>query len=354
MKRFLAAALVGLMLCLAWPSGNPAGAAGEAAPLIGDMDGDGLVGAADVAILLRNMAAEEAQCDVTKNGQVDLVDVRAALWMATGQIPDPVKFVERISTGILPEEEFERFCYTQPYDDGEGNYRSANVSVSVNRGTYQSSVYYAADIYVQDVQCIATAFSRGRYRGGNAKVPDMARENKAIIAVNGDFYSQRDMGPIIRNGTTYSQRVNNYWDIALLTTAGELMVFPYRTLTAELLSGLPVYQSWVFGPGLLDDDGNAKTTFRSAVTAVNPRTVLGYYSPGHYCFLVVDGRQRRYSAGLTMAELSALCQRLEFAAAYNLDGGQSTAMATKYGLVNQPAGGGRAVSDILYVRDLED
>lgn len=316
--------------------------------------------AADVARLLRGMQGiqpfsteEELLADITKNGQINDVDIRAALWMATGQIADQVKFVERIATGLCGEELFEHFYYAGVIDDGAGNYKSPNVSVTVEQGTYSGSVYFAADVYVQDISCLATAFSKGRYRGGSAKVKTMAAENNAVLAVNGDFYSQRDMGPVIRNGATYQPRVSDYWDVCLLTMSGELLTFPYRTLTAEILNGIPVYQSWVFGPELLDETGAAKTKFRSAVTSVNPRTVVGYYAPGHYCLLVVDGRQKGYSAGLTMGQLAELCQNLNMKAAYNLDGGQSTTMATKYGLVNKPAAGGRAVSDIVYIRDLE-
>lgn len=333
-----------------------ADAIGTRAP--GDCDGDGTVTAADAAILLRSVmrqgAADTDAADVTKNGVIDRTDVRAALFMASGQISDPVKFVERISTGLCGEALFDRFYYAGVYDDRQGNYRSANVSVTVEERDYAGSVCFIADIYVQDVQCFATAFSSGRYRGGIERVTAMAQKNDAILAVNGDFYVQRDMGPVVRNGVTYNKRVSNYWDICVLTRGGALLTFPYRTLTAETFSGLDAYQSWVFGPSLLDEAGRAKTKFRSAVTATNPRTVIGYYAPGHYCFLTVDGRQSRYSSGLTMEQLSALCAELGLAAAYNLDGGRSSVMATRYGTVNRPVSGGRGVSDIVYVREPEE
>ena len=39
------------------------------------------------------------------------------------------------------------------------------------------------------------------------------------------------------------------------------------------------------------EDGKAKTTFTSDVKPKNPRSVIGYYEPGHYCFVQVDGRK---------------------------------------------------------------
>jgi exopolysaccharide biosynthesis protein len=61
-------------------------------------------------------------------------------------------------------------------------------------------------------------------------------------------------------------------------------------LLAEIESG-KVWQIFYFGPMLLDEEGHAMKKFNSDVNPVNPRSVIGYYEPGHYCFLVVDGRQ---------------------------------------------------------------
>lgn len=325
----------------------------------GDCNFDGVVTAADAAVLLRcvdgrALGRAALAADVTHNGALDGTDARAALWLATGQIPDPVKFVERIATGLCDESLFDRFRYTDVYDDGAGNYQSANVSVTVSLQTFEGCAVRIADIYVQDLACFATAFAKGRYRGGSETVLSMARANDAIVAVNGDFYTQRDAGPVVRNGAVYQPRVNTQWDIALLLDDGALRTLPYRTLTAEAFAGLSVWQSWVFGPALLDEAGAAKTKFRSAVTAVNPRTALGYYAPGHYAFLVADGRQRGYSAGLTMEQLSALCATLGLKSAYNLDGGRSSVMASRDGVLNRPYANGRIVSDILYIRELPE
>lgn len=109
--------------------------------------------------------------------------------------------------------------------------------------------------------------------------------------------------------------------------------------------------AWSFGPALLDADGRAKTEFVTTVAEANPRTAVGCYEPGHYCFVAVDGRGMEGSAGMTMAELAALFEALGCKTAYNLDGGQSSVMAWDEGrvTVNAPANGGRPVSDIIYI-----
>ena len=67
----------------------------------------------------------------------------------------------------------------------------------------------------------------------------------------------------------------------------------------------------------------------------------------------MDGRQEGYSTGMTLEELSQLFYDMGCQEAYNLDGGQSAVMAFDGELANQPYGGGRNISDILYIGEVE-
>ena len=89
--------------------------------------------------------------------------------------------------------------------------------------------------------------------------------------------------------------------------------------------------------------------------------MLGYYEPGHYNLLVVLGTRDQIdyhgknhgngkSPGLTLTDLSALCEQLGYKMAYNLDGGGSSSMVwnqTVYGHNDRTHG------DILAVVDPE-
>ena len=107
------------------------------------------------------------------------------------------------------------------------------------------------------------------------------------------------------------------------------------------------WQTWQFGPALLDENGEAKREFNSALYPPNPRCAIGYYEPGHYCFVVVDGRQERYSMGAHLRELSALMKKLGCKAAYNLDGGMSVQMYFNGAFQNHTSGV-RPIGDIIY------
>jgi exopolysaccharide biosynthesis protein len=114
------------------------------------------------------------------------------------------------------------------------------------------------------------------------------------------------------------------------------------------------WQAWTFGPALLDGDGKAISSYSSSgfIAGANPRTAIGYYEPGHYCIVVVDGRGE--SAGMSLAQLSRLFEDMGCAAAYNLDGGNSSVMVWQDAVINNPSGGGRESSDALLIAEVRD
>ena len=357
-RNVLYALLLVLFLLAAFPA-SPSKAEAEVLSA-GDMTGDGITTAADAACILRGIAdsslngESRPDLDFTQNGEIDGTDVRAALLYACGGISDWVTFGERVSSGLCDERLFDRFSYTGTQNDGTGNYKSENVSINIITNRAGTSNYHYADIYIQDLSCFVTAFSNEKYLGIGESVRKMFEATPgAIVAMNGDFYSIHVFGPVIRNGVTYEDHVTKDWDIAVLRSSGELATYEYRTLTKEELTGLDAYQTWVFGPVLLDENGHAKTEFRSHVQSANPRSVLGYYEPGHYAFLTVDGRSNE-SEGMTTKELSQLCEDLGFTRAFNLDGGQSSVLMVENGAVNVPFRGGRSVSDIMAIRELPE
>ena len=75
-------------------------------------------------------------------------------------------------------------------------------------GTWVS--YVLADIYVGDITCLRTAFAQDTYGVGyTEKLSDMSSAMKAVLAVNGDSYSNNrnsDNGTIIRNGVVYRDK----------------------------------------------------------------------------------------------------------------------------------------------------
>lgn len=232
----------------------------------------------------------------------------------------------------------------------ESTYQSPNVSVSWARheeGTGTAKVvYYVADIYVRTADYICTAVPEHGYD----TVQKLAAANGAILAINGDYAPAREQGVIVRDGMLIRDTGGDA-DVLALYDDGDMRTFAADEFDVAAEGARGLRGAWSFGPALLDADGRAKTDFVTTVAEANPRTAVGCYEPGHYCFVAVDGRGMEGSAGMTMAELAALFESLGCKTAYNLDGGQSSVMAWDEGrvTVNAPANGGRPVSDIIYI-----
>jgi len=247
-----------------------------------------------------------------------------------------IKFADKFTTGAV--------------EATDTTYRSANVNLTVSTTRYMESDCHVADVYVADIGYLVTAMADDKYGRGFREWPaEFAQRYNALITLSGDYYGGRSDGVVIRNGTLYrDQFVSSdvcvlYWDGTMKTM--EAYEFDVDT---EMANG--AYQAWNFGPILLDKQGQPMTEFNSDVLKANPRAAIGYYEPGHYCLVMVDGRSSR-SDGLAMEDLSKFMHSLGCTAAYNLDGGQTAVMACGDKLINDQAGSGRQCSDYIMVLD---
>ena len=221
---------------------------------------------------------------------------------------------------------------------------------SVGEGS-EKITYYVADVYVTNAGVIKTAFANDTY-GKNIKsnVSQMARTHDAIWAINGDFYGNTEEGIVIRNGVKYRDNLNDA-DVCVLFTDGTVKTYSADEFNADTVIALGAWQAWCFGPQLLDGSGNVLSSFNTTtyLNSSNPRSAIGYCEPGHYIFVTVDGRNEGYSKGATLSELAAIMSDEGCKYAYNLDGGKSAMMYFDGEVINQPDGGGRDISDIMYI-----
>lgn len=225
------------------------------------------------------------------------------------------------------------------------SYQSDSLRVAVRMVQENGVTYYVADVWVKNISYFRTAFAGGEFAQGIRDKPvEMARENNAIFAVTGDYYGARSQGIVIRNGTLYRDVL--YEDVCVLYLDGTLATYKKEEFDLDAAVADKAWQAWSFGPELLRE-GQPITKFSGGIRDKNPRCAIGYYEPGHYCLVVVDGRQEGYSSGMTLTELSQLMFSLGCTTAYNLDGGATAQMMFQGETVNRPTGGGRQSSDIL-------
>jgi exopolysaccharide biosynthesis protein len=242
------------------------------------------------------------------------------------------------------------FSATFPaYDTGTSalySYQTDTVKIAINKVQPDGVTYFVADVYVKSIDAFKTAFAKDSYGRGLHEMPlKVATDNNAVFAVSGDYYGAREQGVVVRNGILYRDVMGD--DVCILGKDGKLSVYQKSSFSPLDMLDDTVWQAWAFGPALVQD-GAACDTSSSRIKVKNPRSAIGYYSPGHYCFIVVDGRQNGYSTGMTLDELANTFVSLGCVTAYNLDGGATAMMVFDGEVVNQPTNGGRSSSDIIY------
>jgi exopolysaccharide biosynthesis protein len=252
--------------------------------------------------------------------------------------------------------------FTDTVVSTDSTYSSPNLSITVEKKTMGSGdnlvTYYVADIYVADIECFQTCFASNTYGTGyRDSVLDMDLVSGALLAMNGDYYGNADSnahGVVIRNGVLYRAE-NTDSDICVLYYDGTMATYSADEFDENEAITNGAWQAWTFGPSLLDESGAALTDYNtsSRLESENPRSGIGYYEPGHYCFVVVDGRDKGYSAGVAMQEFAEVFEELGCTTAYNLDGGKSSVMTYNDEVVNQPVEGGRTISDCLVIKEVE-
>ena len=239
----------------------------------------------------------------------------------------------------------------------ENSYKSPEVSVTIETCEIEEDgskiVYYVADIYIASIDNFTTQIANNDLRYySTQKSLDMDKAANAIISICGDFITYQQNGFMMRNGEIYVENSNLY-SICVLYRNGEMETYDARTYNIEDIKAKDPLQVWSFGPVLLDENGNARSKFNisSTVAQRNPRSAVGYYEPGHYCFVVVDGRQK-HSAGIKMPLLASIFEELGCTKAYNLDGGGSSVMLFNHKQFSKQSNGGdRKLGDLLVIRD---
>ena len=247
--------------------------------------------------------------------------------------------------------------FTETAISNEDGYTSPDLAVRITRVQYgqaKSAMYYLADIYLTDVFQFETVLAKDKYgKGLRESVKAMAQRSGALLAITGDTYGNQDTGIVIRNGIVHRQEKSEF-DVCVLYYDGTMRTFSPEDFSLEQAIADGAYQAWTFGPLLLDEDGqpipDAQLNTSKNIRRANPRAGIGYYEPGHYCFVVVDGRTDDAS-GLTLEQFSQLFADLGCQAAYNMDGGRSAEMYYDGSVLNDPYKGGRSVSDCLIIRE---
>lgn len=244
---------------------------------------------------------------------------------------------------------------TGSLNEQNGTYEDENIRITLKEYSVNGTAVYAADVQLTSARYLRTALANNAY-GKNVTdtTSNIAEDNDAVLAINGDYYGAQERGYVIRNGIVYRDTPGNT-DVLCIYADGSMRIVDPADVSAQELADSGVWQAFSFGPALVTDgavsiDPSAEV---GRAKASNPRTAIGIIDDLHYLFVVSDGRTAE-SEGLSLYELAQFMEQLGAQTAYNLDGGGSSTMVFNGELVNLPTTNGRTikereVSDIVYV-----
>ncbi len=236
------------------------------------------------------------------------------------------------------------------------SYQDGNISITITEYRENDTAIYVADVRLSSAEYLKTAFAKGAYgRNVTETTSEIAEENNAILAINGDYYGAQENGYVLRNGVLYRDTASNDQEDLVIYEDGSFGIVTETSVSADQLLDDGAKEILSFGPALVtngqiavtegEEVGKAKTS--------NPRTAIGIVDELNYLFVVSDGRTDE-SEGLSLYELAEFMQSLGAQTAYNLDGGGSSTMYFNGQVINNPTTNGRtikerSVSDIVYI-----
>ena len=295
-----------------------------------------------------------------------------ALLNGPGKKPTVAITASQIESGVAQSVETSQDQYFRNADDPEEvivedwenehwEYKTDTLSIIIDRVhttniNNQPVCYCVAQVRMRYEDAFRAGV-RGDETSSKARVEKptfMARRYKAVLAVTGDNLDVAEpeiKGIIMRNGVLFNNL--SAADTAALYPDLSMRIFSPGETTYEQLLAEGVLNTFSFGPTLIRDgvvNSNAK---RTMLGKVNPRTGIGMVEPGHFVVITVDGRQANYSRGLSIDAFMHLFYIYGCQQAYNLDGGNSTAMVFMGEHLNQHPGvpesksGQRSLPDML-------
>ena len=88
------------------------------------------------------------------------------------------------------------------------SYTDDAISIIITEYRENDTSIYVADVKLSSADCLKTAFAENTYgKNITEKTSEIAANNNAILAINGDYYGTQERGYVLRNGVLYRSAV---------------------------------------------------------------------------------------------------------------------------------------------------
>ena len=241
------------------------------------------------------------------------------------------------------------------------SYEDPTIRVTCTSGREDECDWWMADIVISDASQLRTvaAYSFLDTNPDNRLDPtEMARDVKAVLAINGDWFNYTGIGYIVRQGQTFVDVLHGDRDVMVIDEDGDMHGFPLaaRGSLTGTVNGKKIINAFFFGP-ILVQDGQVPgyvTGNGMEENSGRQRMALCQVGPLHYMAICCAGPARG-NYGMTLTQFARFVQRQGVQFAYNLDGGDSTYLIFNYQKINSLYNySARKLADIIYFASAAD
>lgn len=171
------------------------------------------------------------------------------------------------------------------------------------------------------------------------KGEEICKTNCGFFLLNG---SSEHLGFYLDEGTCDSNTSSEYMNLLFYKDNTTKIIKYNNKLTAEDLKKLKEQVQWAIATSyslVIDGKINIQNSQYFSSTTKEPRTLLGQKKDGTWISVVIDGRGKNSSLGVTAKESAEIMLQLGCVNAVNLDGGGSSEMIFRGNIVNSPTDG---------------
>lgn len=236
----------------------------------------------------------------------------------------------------------------------DSSYADDSITVTMEHVWVDDARYNVAHVKIADASQLRTALAADFGKTKTNKISTIAKNNNAIVAIGGDYYSDRNNGYVVRQGQVYRTKLAKTLDILFVDQKGDFHIIlssNAEELKALLDSGATPINVFNFGPALVVNGQKQDVSNYSNFNpkGKEPRCAIGQVGPLEYVLVVVDGRKAAKSAGCSMTALADFMAKQGCTQAFNLDGGNSSLMVfNNENYSEKSKSAERSVSDIIY------
>jgi exopolysaccharide biosynthesis protein len=257
----------------------------------------------------------------------------------------------------------------------ENGYEDQSIRVAMETRDINGITVHIAFVRIADASQLRTAVAGTAQNNKTVLFKALARDTRAIVAINGDRYTSDAKKTTFEYRMTEKIRskTNNLKDILIIDDLGDFHLFiksqglhkddkPYFVNVMKE-EGRQVVNAFTFGPALVKD-GELLTVdehYGYNPHGREPRSAIGQTGPLSYVMVLVEGRTSgNDKAGISQQGLAQIMYDLGCVQAYNLDGGNTSEMifcgpADEYGKLTtrlyfegDQVAGDRQQKDIIY------